>query len=133
MNSRVEFTPKGLIPVFERAWTRETSSSPERWSEENRALGQCAVTAAWLSETFGGDVLNSVATPPHGPAESHYLNLINGQFIDLTKRQFPVGTQFSEPAPKLGQFATTREYVLSYEATAARYEILRRRMSLMVR
>ena len=41
-------TPPELAAV-ERAlrasWTRDTSDDPDNWSETNRALGQCAVSA----------------------------------------------------------------------------------------
>lgn len=117
-----------LFAAVEGSWDAETSASPEKWSPENRALGQCAVTACIVQDYLGGDVLNTVATLPDGSTDSHYYNVIDGEEVDLTRSQFPDGTTFTEGMPKTGKHATTREYVLDNPATRDRYEILKERV-----
>jgi len=114
-----------LTAAVSNAWSAETSASPDEWSVDNPALGQCAVTACVVQDYMGGDILNSVVTLPDGSADSHYYNLIDEEEIDLTKQQFPHGSAFSDGQPKTKGFASTRDYCLSYNATRRRYEALR--------
>lgn len=114
--------------ALEESWSAATSSASD-WTESNHAKGQCAVTACVVNDYFGGEILNSIATLPSGKTVSHYFNVIDGQTVDLTYRQFPPGTSFSEPAPKTENLDSTRAYCLSYEATRRRYEALRTRVA----
>jgi hypothetical protein len=117
-----------LAQKLQTAWSAETSSDPA-WSEQNRALGQCAVTALIVQDYFAGEIVNSVATHETGEMVSHYFNGIGDEIIDLTRQQFPENVTFSEPAPKTGEYDTTREYILSYPVTQARYELLKQRLA----
>ena len=110
------------------SWGVETSASPE-WSQENRALGQCAVTACVLQDYMGGDILNTTATLPDGGTDSHYYNIVDGEELDLTRSQFPEGTTFTPGVEKKKEFHSTREYILSYQPTRERYEILQDRVA----
>jgi hypothetical protein len=68
-------------------------------------------------------------TLPNGKnSDSHYFNNINGTEIDLTREQFPEGTEIPEGADKKKGHGTTRGYVLFYKPTRERYEILRTRV-----
>lgn len=116
-------TVAALRGALEQSWSADTSSSTA-WSEDNPAKGQCAVTACVVQDYLGGDILNSIATLPGGETVSHYFNVIDGSRIDLTENQFPSGTTFSEPAPKTGGFASTRDYCLSYDDMTRRYQRL---------
>ena len=51
-------TPKDLYRALWPLWTRETCTARMRedWTEENRTLGQCAVTAFLAQDIFGGKV-----------------------------------------------------------------------------
>lgn len=102
------------------AWCRETSASPEEWSEENPALGQCAVTALVVQDLLGGRLVRDTVG-----GQSHYFNLVLGGALglDLTMVQFGEGAQY-DGAPE----ERDREYVLSFPHTAARYELMRRRL-----
>ncbi|MEU6827045.1 hypothetical protein ABZ894_00175 [Nocardia beijingensis] len=122
---------EALAGALQRSWSAETSSAPG-WTEANSARGQCAVTACVVQDYLGGDILNSIAVLPTNETVSHYLNVVDGQIIDLTSEQFPEGATFTPPAPKAGRYASTREYCLSYESTRLRYEILRSRVAAVV-
>lgn len=115
-----------VFNVIAHAWSAETSASNE-WSKENKALGQCAVTACIVQDLFGGDIVNTTATLPDGSIDSHYYNVIEGAEIDLTRSQFPEGTTFSPGVEKKKEFNSTREYVLSYGPTNDRYQLLKNR------
>jgi hypothetical protein len=113
---------------LERAWSAATTSDPENWTPANPAWGQCAVTACAVQDEIGGDVVWAEAQLPDGRRVSHYFNSVDGDEIDMTRAQFPVGTIITPGAPKAKNFATTRDYVLSFPATRARYERLKRDM-----
>lgn len=116
-----------LFTAIEQSWNAETSASQE-WSAENKALGQCAVTACVVQDYLGGDILNTTATLPDGSTDSHYYNVIDGEEIDLTRSQFPDGTNFTPGVEKKKDFASTREYVLSYGPTRERYDLFKKRV-----
>lgn len=133
-----------LEKAIEKSWIRETSSFPLSWTNENPSWGQCAVTSLVVQDYLGGDLLNcgieldeeflddvkktdvSIKNPV-----SHYYNIIEGKVIDLTKRQFSA-TDFpfliSQGIFKPKDFASTRQYVLSFQKTEERYEILKKRV-----
>lgn len=115
--------------ILDACMRADTSASPNEWSADNRARGQCAVVACAVQDEFGGNIVNCTATTPDGKTESHYLNEIDTFLVDLTRDQFPDGTQFSLPAAKAKNFATTRDYVLSVPATDSRFRILSTRVS----
>ena len=85
---------------------------------------------------LGGEVIWAVATTPDGKRYSHYFNLLpDGTRLDLTREQFPDPTELLPPTGKAktagadgSSFATTRAYVLSFQATLRRYEALRGRV-----
>jgi len=110
-----------------RSWSAESSAAAEKWSPENPAWGQCAVTALIVQDTFGGEILRTTAQLPGGGTYSHYLNrLKDGQLLDLTSCQFPPGTTFGEATPKTTpENPTTRDYILSHENTRMRYWLLK--------
>ncbi|MFB8003109.1 hypothetical protein [Nocardia sp. NPDC056000] len=110
-----------------RSWSADTSKS-SGWSERDRAKGQCAMTACVVQDYFGGEIVNTIARLPTGAQVSHYFNIIDGAVVDLTKQQFPLGTEFPDPAPKANGHRTTRDYCLSSEDTRKRYLLLSARV-----
>lgn len=103
------------LPAITRAWSADTSSDPDGWTQHNRAYGQCAVTALLVQKLMGGELLRAMVGDV-----SHYWNrLPSGVELDLTRGQF----ETFDPGPVETR---TREYALSYPATAARYRILAR-------
>jgi hypothetical protein len=108
---------------LETAWSKETSATPVAWHPAIPSLGQCAVTALAVQDEFGGELLRCLADG----AISHYYNRVTVPAgvvtVDLTRDQFPPDTHFSEPEER------TRDYVLSYPATAQRYALLKKRLT----
>jgi hypothetical protein len=111
-----------LSRALEQAWSRDTSSDPERWSEKNPAWGQCAVTALIIQEYLGGSLMRA-AWHAGSESGSHYWNLLpDGTKLDLTFRQFPPEVQLDAASTR------ERDYVLGFPATAQRYKLLKERV-----
>lgn len=53
------------------------------WTEENRTLGMCAITALIINDYFKGQIAKIKVD-----GISHYFNIIDNKIIDLTKTQF---------------------------------------------
>lgn len=123
-----------LIDLFRPAWCKETASpsSQDRWTPQNPAFGQCAVTALAVQTMCGGELVRA-EVPGYG---SHYFNhLPNGEdyaIYDLTKHQFPFGTTIPRGEPR------ERSYVLyspraAESRTLERYELLKERLVAAMR
>ena len=79
-------TPKDLYRALWKLWTRETCTPRMRadWNEENRTLGQCAITAFLAQDIFGGRVWGI----PLEEGGYHCFNVVDGHVFDLTSEQF---------------------------------------------
>lgn len=109
-----------LDGILRRAWSADTSADPENWTPERPSHGQCAVTALVVQDFLGGRLMKGEVN-----GVSHYWNKVGGgTAIDLTWDQFPPGSH------RDFALSETREYVLSFPATAKRYQVLRARLSL---
>jgi hypothetical protein len=122
-----------LEKVLENSWSKFTSSDPFKWSKNNIAYGQCAVTSLVVQDYFGGEIVWANAILPDKSEISHYFNKINGTEEDFTRKQFPDGTIIPEGIPKTKEFKTTRLYILSYPSTKSRYETLKRNVEDYIR
>lgn len=71
--------------IFEECWNIDTCypKSKDLWDEENKCLGQCAVTALIVNDFLGGEIRKCIVGKI-----SHYYNFIDGKIVDLTKEQF---------------------------------------------
>ena len=67
-------------------WRIETCAPRLRpgWSENNRTLGQCSITAFLLQDLYGGQVCGV----PLGDGNYHCFNAVDGCVFDLTSEQF---------------------------------------------
>jgi hypothetical protein len=114
------YTPETFRRVVRLGWLHDTSASPDEWKASRPSIGQCAVTALLVQETFGGELLRVV-----NEGVSHYFNrLPDGSEVDLTRDQFDAWDP--SPAEVRG-----RDYVLSFPATAERYERLKKRIGVV--
>ena len=74
-----------LKKVLEKSWGKDTSYKAI-WSEENKSLGQCAVTALLVQYYLQGEIYKGNIKDER---YSHFWNVLpNGEVIDLTKSQF---------------------------------------------
>ena len=86
------------------------------WSEDNRTLGQCSITAFLVQDIFGGRVYGILR--PGG--NFHCYNDVDGCVFDLTSEQFGEEKLSYEGNPE--QF---REVHFAKEEKRLRYEKLR--------
>ena len=89
-----------LDRALRKHWTRDTSDDPDKWSEENRALGQCAVSALVVRAIYGGDLVIATVLDRHGQRtpDGHAWNVLpSGEHVDLSFDQFLDGEQLGEP------------------------------------
>lgn len=107
-------TPSSLRLDLEKVWSAETAVDPAAWTPERPSTGHCAITALLVQDYCGGRILRGVVN-----GDSHYWNEVDGQEVDLTRDQFGAFALESEPEER------TRDYLLSNENTAARYDRLR--------
>ena len=79
-------TPRDLYNALWHVWKRETCAprmQPD-WSDENRTLGQCSVTAFLAQDIFEGRVFGV----PLGDGNYHCFNAVGDCVFDLTSEQF---------------------------------------------
>lgn len=78
--------PQHLYDILTEIWCEYTCAPRlrEKWSRENRTLGQCSVTAFLVQDLFGGTVYG--IRRPAG--NFHCYNVVNGIAFDLTSEQF---------------------------------------------
>lgn len=115
---------KSLRALLEVAWCAETAKG--EWNPNCPSLNQCAITALVIQDYFGGDLLRCKMTND----DSHYWNrLPDGNEVDLTADQFdalgakPIKEEF---------VIRQRDYVLSFESTRKRYELLTQRLNSLI-
>ena len=109
-------TPKDLYNALWHVWSAETCAPRMRedWSEDNRTLGQCSITAFLCQDIFGGKVYGV----PLEDGNFHCYNAVGDRVFDLTSEQFPRRLDY-ENNPE--QF---REDHFRKEEKHARYEAL---------
>ena len=106
---------EAVVAAIRASWSKETTASPDEWTEDAPALGQCE--------------LERLATVRNGARETHYRNVLpNGEVLDISGDQYPSDQQF-EPAPVEGD---VREYVLGNENTRRRYLLLSARAATLI-
>lgn len=96
-----KITLSNLENTLKSCWCRETCYKPDenKWSKENPAFGQCAVTSLVVQDFFGGELC-------YCEHQKHYWNKLDSKEIDFTISRFPKGTKIC--CDKI----RTRNYVL---------------------
>ena len=79
-------TPCELYDILSTIWCRETCAPrmQKDWSEENKPLGQCSITAFLVQDIYGGKVYGI----PLSDGSYHCYNEVDGMTFDLTSEQF---------------------------------------------
>lgn len=99
----------------------DTSELPSIWTAERPSTGHCHVVALLLQHRHGGSILRG--TVDDGVTFTHYLNAIDGAWIDSTVEQFtnPAGSGFVDATDE----------VLN-DTTIAKWELLTQRFNAEV-
>ena len=113
-------TPRDLYDLLDGIWCRKTCAPrmQDEWSEDNKTLGQCSITAFLVQDIYGGKVYGILR--PGG--NYHCYNDVDGHVFDLTSEQF------GEEAALLvyeGNPEQLREVHFAKEEKRLRYEYLR--------
>ena len=80
------YTPQDLYDALQKIWCEYTCAPRmrERWSEENKTLGQCSITAFLVQDIFGGEVYGILRSG----GNYHCYNKGGDAVFDLTSEQF---------------------------------------------
>lgn len=120
-------TPKQFKALLPLICDRETSQSPDGWTENNPLWGHCAVVSLLAQNIFGGELLRAslAEIPEFAFMRSHYWNkLEDGTIEDFTKPQFGKNYPLELKAE-----IRNRDYAVSYSETAKRYKLLAFRLA----
>ena len=79
-------SPADYYDILSKIWCAETCAPRLRnkWSAENKTMGQCSVTAFLIQDFFGGEVYGILR--PGG--NYHCFNAVGNCIFDLTSEQF---------------------------------------------
>ena len=77
---------KDLYDILSNIWCEYTCAPRmrDKWSIDNKTLGQCSITAFLFQDIFGGDVYGVELSD----GNYHCYNVVNGNQYDLTSEQF---------------------------------------------
>ena len=115
-------TPQQLYDVLAGGiWQADTCAPRLRdgWSEDNRTLGQCSITAFLVQDIFGGRVYGILR--PGG--NYHCYNVVDGHIFDLTSEQFGGEALCYEGNPE-----QSRQAHFAKEEKYRRYLLLKQRL-----
>ena len=78
--------PRDYYDILSDIWCAETCAPRlrDKWSKDNKTLGQCSVTAFLMQDIFGGKVFGILR--PGG--NYHCFNVVGDCVFDLTSEQF---------------------------------------------
>lgn len=114
-------TPRDLYEVLSKIWCADTCAPRmrDKWTSENKTLGQCSITAFLAQDIFGGKVYGI----PRPDGNYHCYNVVGDCIFDLTSEQF--GDEVLEYSNNPEQF---REVHFAKEEKRMRYEYLRNKL-----
>ena len=107
--------------ILSDLWDLDTCAPRLRkdWSEDNKTLGQCSITAFLIQDIFGGKVYGILRSG----GNYHCFNDVDGCVFDLTSEQF--GDEKLDYTNCPEQF---REVHFQKEEKRKRYELLKERL-----
>lgn len=108
-----------LYNVLRKCWAKETAypSCQKEWISTDPSYGQCAITAIIVHDLFGGTI-HRIRVDGGG---THYFNMIDGQYVDLTREQFDL---YNIPVSYEPNEEMDRQYCGKNADTNKRYDIL---------
>lgn len=111
--------PYELYDALLHVWCAETCAPRmrEKWSEANKTLGQCSITAFLAQDILGGKVYGILRSG----GNYHCYNVIGDCIFDLTSEQFGEEKLIYENNPE-----QRREVHFAKEEKYARYEYLKK-------
>ena len=114
-------TPGEIYDLLSNLWCEYTCAPRMRkdWSETNRTLGQCSITAFLVQDLFGGKVYGV----PLEDGNYHCFNAVDGCIFDLTSEQFGDTVLDYTNCPE-----QLREVHFAKEEKRLRYEYLKRKL-----
>ncbi len=118
-------TPLDLYDALSWVWCADTCAPRMRadWTEGNKTLGQCSITAFLAQDIFGGEVYGM----PTDNGGVHCYNVVDGCIFDLTSEQF--GDRAKDLRYEDNELQS-RESAMHFgkEEKRKRYEYLRERL-----
>ena len=114
-------TPRDYYDILSDLWCAETCAPRmrDKWSPENKTLGQCSITAFLMQDIYVG-LVRGVAL---GDGNYHCFNDVGGCVFDLTSEQFGGEALDDDHCPE-----QLREVHFAKAEKKARYELLRQRL-----
>jgi len=111
-------TPVDLYEALSDIWCADTCAPRmrDRWTPENRTLGQCSITAFLAQDIFGGEVRGVLREG----GNYHCYNVVGDCVFDLTSEQFG-----DEKLDYSDNPVQTREVHFAKAEKKERYEYLR--------
>ena len=118
--------PRHLYDILSGIWCSYTCAPRmrDRWSEDNKTLGQCSITAFLAQDIFGGKVYGIL----RDGGNYHCYNVIGDCVFDLTSEQF--GDEVLCYENDHEQF---REVHFAKQEKKERYEYLRSKLDELCR
>lgn len=122
-----------LTAALRKAWSAETSSWGGKWLPDNPARGQCIASSLVVQDYYGGGLVR-FAVRGEGIRENHYCNLLDdGTLLDATRSQYKVSVTLLMHPVDLSRFSSLREKRLDDEEIRAQYEVLKRRVTRILK
>lgn len=117
-------TLEKVVAAIVASWSSESSASPDEWSIDNPAKGQCEVSSFVAWELLGGELVLGHVHAGADFQEYHYWNRIDGADLDLTRRQFVNGETITEVDTLTSSFIEANRAEMRPEL-AQRIDVLR--------
>ena len=116
-------SPMDLYRELCECWCAETSPPRmrDRWTADNKTLGQCSITAFLVQDIFGGEVYGI----PRPGGFFHCFNIVDGVLFDLTDEQFG-----DEKLDYDNRFIQSRKVHFDNKEKLERYELLKERLKI---
>ena len=113
--------PRVLYDMLSEIWCADTCAPRlrEKWTADNKTLGQCSITAFLAQDIFGGEVYGILRSG----GNYHCYNVVGDCIFDLTSEQFGDEALCYEGNP-----IQSRRVHFAKEEKRLRYEYLKRRL-----